>query len=348
MAIANDVFVTQMSFDYLYYLSRNADVEAAVKAGDFGDIGDVDGDGELNTYADGALYHFNTWGWEEGRDPNAAFDTSAYLLAYSDVADSGMNPLDHYLDFGVYEDRVTNAESFEIDVNADDDGDITLAAYEALLAIDEDDLTAQQANILATVEANWDGESLIQVYDMDSFAAAQYLAANDDVADAQPDDMTAAEWAYFHYHMHGQFESTRAAGADRNADGAVDYILANYMTGSAARSLGDTTDTADVTVDGDVDGESYDAADADVTFTIEQGEYAYTIENFGEGDVLDFDGITPTVINQDGDDLVLLMQRAENGQVATITLEGVAEEADAAIFNVPTFIAYFGEGSLVA
>ncbi|WP_176559924.1 hypothetical protein [Teichococcus rhizosphaerae] len=45
------------------------------------------------------------FGWHEGRDPNALFDTSFYLERNTDVADAGMNPMEHYLLFDVEEDR---------------------------------------------------------------------------------------------------------------------------------------------------------------------------------------------------------------------------------------------------
>ena len=41
-----------------------------------------------------AFQHFNTFGWHEGRDPNAFFDTSWYLALHRDTA--GTNPLDQY------------------------------------------------------------------------------------------------------------------------------------------------------------------------------------------------------------------------------------------------------------
>ena len=42
---------------------------------------------------------------EGGRDPSPFFDSSAYLAAYQDVAAAGMNPLKHYLPFGIHEGR---------------------------------------------------------------------------------------------------------------------------------------------------------------------------------------------------------------------------------------------------
>ena len=71
-------------FDKLYYLSHNIDVFLA----------GVD-----------PLWHYNTFGWHEGRDPNALFDTSGYLAINKDVAAAGINPLDHYHQSGWHEGR---------------------------------------------------------------------------------------------------------------------------------------------------------------------------------------------------------------------------------------------------
>jgi hypothetical protein len=49
--------------------------------------------------------HYAQFGWREGRDPNAFFDTSAYLATYTDVAAAGMNPLEHYNAYGWKEGR---------------------------------------------------------------------------------------------------------------------------------------------------------------------------------------------------------------------------------------------------
>jgi serralysin len=45
------------------------------------------------------------FGWQEGRDPSARFDTLGYLAANPDVAAGGANPLAHYMQFGIYEGR---------------------------------------------------------------------------------------------------------------------------------------------------------------------------------------------------------------------------------------------------
>ena len=52
-----------------------------------------------------AINHYWDYGWKEGRDPSAAFDTDAYLEANPDVALVGINPLGHWLEYGEAEGR---------------------------------------------------------------------------------------------------------------------------------------------------------------------------------------------------------------------------------------------------
>jgi hypothetical protein len=51
------------------------------------------------------LVHYDQFGWREGRDPSAQFDTEAYLEANPDVAAAGINPLTHFLQYGRFEGR---------------------------------------------------------------------------------------------------------------------------------------------------------------------------------------------------------------------------------------------------
>jgi hypothetical protein len=51
------------------------------------------------------LVHYETSGWKEGRDPSGAFDTLHYLAANADVRGAGINPMDHFLQHGIYEGR---------------------------------------------------------------------------------------------------------------------------------------------------------------------------------------------------------------------------------------------------
>ncbi len=71
-------------FDKAFYLAKNVDVKNA----------GVD-----------AEWHFNNYGWKEGRDPSAYFDTSAYLARHTDVAAAGINPHQHFLAWGLNEGR---------------------------------------------------------------------------------------------------------------------------------------------------------------------------------------------------------------------------------------------------
>lgn len=93
-------------FDEAFYLAQNADVAAAVKAG------------TLKSGFD----HYNAFGFREGRDPNALFDSSFYLLNNLDVFQGGLNPLEHYFNFGGFEGRDPSAlfdSSYYIATNAD-------------------------------------------------------------------------------------------------------------------------------------------------------------------------------------------------------------------------------------
>ncbi|MER2264955.1 SdrD B-like domain-containing protein [Methylobacterium oxalidis] len=51
------------------------------------------------------LTSYDTVGWKQGRDPSASFHTNAYLAANPDVKAAGIDPLLHYLEFGMLEGR---------------------------------------------------------------------------------------------------------------------------------------------------------------------------------------------------------------------------------------------------
>ena len=51
-----------------------------------------------------ALHYLRT-GWKQGLAPNSHFHTGWYLARYPDVAASGINPLVHFLNYGMYEGR---------------------------------------------------------------------------------------------------------------------------------------------------------------------------------------------------------------------------------------------------
>ncbi|AWN54605.1 lipase family protein [Methylobacterium sp. 17Sr1-1] len=121
-------------FDAEYYLLANADVAAAaLTTGDplayakthydtygwrEGRDGNAlfDTEGYLAAYADvkaagvDPLAHYAKDGWREGRDPSKAFDTKLYLAQNPDVARAGIDPLLHYLSYGIYEGRAAPAD----------------------------------------------------------------------------------------------------------------------------------------------------------------------------------------------------------------------------------------------
>ena len=49
--------------------------------------------------------HYCEFGWREGRNPGPAFDTISYLRANPDVAAAGLNPLWHFVEYGRKEGR---------------------------------------------------------------------------------------------------------------------------------------------------------------------------------------------------------------------------------------------------
>ena len=115
MTVAND---GNALFDALYYLGRNPDVfHAGVDPlAHFNSFGwqegrdpnaliDVSGYRAVNKDVGNPLDHYHQLGWHEGRDPSANFDTTLYLLRNPDVAAAGVDPLEHYLAFGASEGR---------------------------------------------------------------------------------------------------------------------------------------------------------------------------------------------------------------------------------------------------
>lgn len=84
-------------FDPVFYLKNNPDVAAA----------GID-----------PLHHFCTYGWREGRDPNAKFSVGFYTANNPDVANSGQNPFLHYLMSGEAEGRKATPDHLADNENA--------------------------------------------------------------------------------------------------------------------------------------------------------------------------------------------------------------------------------------
>lgn len=63
---------------------------------------------DLKSYKLPLLYHYVRHGANEGRSPCRGFDPIAYLNFRQDIAEKGLNPLVHYLKFGIKEHSLAN------------------------------------------------------------------------------------------------------------------------------------------------------------------------------------------------------------------------------------------------
>lgn len=75
--------------------------------------------------------HFASFGWHEGRDPNAWFDTDWYLMQNQDVAAAGLNPLEHYWEYGWKEGR-DPSPAFDTDAYLTANPDVAVAGINPL------------------------------------------------------------------------------------------------------------------------------------------------------------------------------------------------------------------------
>ncbi|MGB1776092.1 MAG: rhamnan synthesis F family protein [Synechococcus sp.] len=51
------------------------------------------------------VLHYCTSGWKNGLDPSELFETNSYLSKYPDVKKEGYNPMRHFFQFGIHENR---------------------------------------------------------------------------------------------------------------------------------------------------------------------------------------------------------------------------------------------------
>jgi hypothetical protein len=176
-------------FDALYYLSQNPDV---FQAG-------MD-----------PFFHFNTFGWKEGRDPNPGFDVSGYLAANADVAAAGINPLDHYHQTGWKEGRDPSAD-FDTTLYLINNPDVAAAGVDPLAHYLQFGYTEDRWIHPAV------GQSITNGFD-----AEWYIFRNPDVAAAGIDPL-------LHYNVVGWKE-----GRDPNGWFDSDGYLAAYTDVKAA------------------------------------------------------------------------------------------------------------------
>lgn len=138
---------------------------------------------DVNSAGIDPLSHYENWGWKEGRDTSANFDTKLYLLHNPDVAAAGIDPLQHYIDYGKQEGRPT---------------------YEAI---------GPSSEIAAD----------------NGFDPEFYLLENPDVAKAALGTSNPISFAYHHYEEYGWRE-----GRNPNAWFNVDGYLSAYPDVKAA------------------------------------------------------------------------------------------------------------------
>jgi len=90
---------------------------------------------------------------------------------------------------------------------------------------------------------------------------------------------------------------------------------------------------------------------SNVQFDFIAGKYAYTIANFGKGDVLNFPGdINPTINNILGTDGNIDVQWADGGSLVVVTLTGLTTAQDTPIYSLGSFNSSttgFGPGSII-
>ncbi|MBO9423423.1 ExeM/NucH family extracellular endonuclease [Labrenzia sp. R4_1] len=176
-----------LQFNESFYLAQNPDVAAAIEAGVIGS----------------AEEHYNLFGFQEGRDPNAHFDTLFYLEQNPDVAAAGVNPFDHYNLLGESEGRSPNS-LFDPVFYAEQYPDIVAAGvslFEHFINFGASEGRSPNASIASQLESGFDTEA--------------YLAANPDVAAAIENGLFAS--AYEHWGLFG-FKEDRSGAQNTNGD----------------------------------------------------------------------------------------------------------------------------------
>lgn len=146
--------------------------------------------------------HYLQYGSSEGRDPSSSFDTQLYLAHNADVAASGLNPLEHYMLYGLAENRPVYAAIGNNVVDGFDSEYYLLTNH---------DVAAAGVDALQHFLANgWlEGRNPNAYFDTNG-----YLATFTDVAAAGINPLE-------HYHLYGWQEGRDPSGA---------FDTSNYLT----------------------------------------------------------------------------------------------------------------------
>ena len=69
------------------------------KSGFFDESYYLDNNSDVKNSGLDPIKHYLKYGWKEGRNPSERFDTNFYLQTYQDVKNAKVNPLIHFIKF---------------------------------------------------------------------------------------------------------------------------------------------------------------------------------------------------------------------------------------------------------
>lgn len=154
--------------------------------------------------SDGAdlIEHFLTQGWQEGYDPSPDFSTRAYLEAYEDIAESGLNPFVHYLVNGRAEGRVSKRSRHS--KAALERAFVEPEFDRAFYRLQRSDLPADADPLDHFLTEGWrEGSDPSR-----DFSVSAYLKAHGDVSESGANP-------FFHYLLYGRAERREAKPSTR-------------------------------------------------------------------------------------------------------------------------------------
>lgn len=222
--------------DDLYYLSRNQDVFRAGMDADthyemygaqegrnpnafFSTSGYLAANPDVRAAGINPLKHYDQHGWKEGRDPGASFDNESYLAANPDVKAAGIDPLKHYIEYGQAEGRtIHEAIGRAIDIKDGFDAEYYLLANPDVAR------AAGAGNTFAFAASHFEQNGWREGRNPNStFDTKGYLDAYADVKAAGVNPLT-------HYHQYGWSE-----GRDPTKAFDSSSYLAAYSDVAAAK-----------------------------------------------------------------------------------------------------------------
>jgi len=176
-----------------------------------------------------AFEHYHRIGWLEGKDPSIQFSTRKYLSRYRDVMDAGIEPLYHYVRYGLAEGR----EAFRSEAVPEDDVEEAAALAEADSAVRQ---AFDESYYIATYPELHDVVDLFDHYmtigwkegknPSPDFDTSFYLKNEGDIREAGINP-------FRHYILHGRREQRRGVPRTRRQAGqtyfpSVSVIVPNY------------------------------------------------------------------------------------------------------------------------